>query len=133
MRAVGWEDDNVEDDDEEEEEEEEGEREKARTWTGSGATQQGAGAVELASFGSPQSSSAASDGEPAAVAVALPSGWQEVLTEDGQKYYHCTLTGKTAWERPKEDAVVLDEEAGLELGGEEFTGTVVNPMVNLTK
>ena len=36
----------------------------------------------------------------AAAAPSLPTGWEELTTEDGHKFYHEKATGATQWERP---------------------------------
>ena len=63
---------------------------------------------------------------------SMPAEWVEVMTEDGQKYYHNKQTGVTSWERPVEYdmSMVLDEEAGLEPSGAsaETVGLTMNPL-----
>lgn len=34
----------------------------------------------------------------------LPAGWDTVVTEDGEEYFHFPSTGETTWERPTVDA-----------------------------
>eukprot|EP00929_Paragymnodinium_shiwhaense_P115763 TRINITY_DN8483_c0_g1_i2.p1 TRINITY_DN8483_c0_g1~~TRINITY_DN8483_c0_g1_i2.p1 ORF type:complete len:746 (-),score=204.41 TRINITY_DN8483_c0_g1_i2:84-2321(-) len=43
---------------------------------------------------------------------ALPNGWEQLETEEGDVYFHSLVTGKTQWEFPEEDAAV---EAGWHL------------------
>ena len=47
----------------------------------------------------PATATAAAPADP-----TLPAGWDTVVTEDGEEYFHFPSTGETTWERPTADA-----------------------------